>query len=124
MTEHRKHPRFRLLHTTARTATFEAPVLDMSRSGMRIEPPLELGVGTAMEFDVSDSSMLTTASDLLFTGGREGYFHAIDARSGELLWNVGLGGQIVMAPVTFMVDGVQYVSVISGNSLSTFALGD
>jgi hypothetical protein len=27
-----------------------------------------------------------------------------------------------MAPVTYMVDGVQYVSVISGNSLSTFAL--
>ena len=66
--------------------------------------------------------MLTTASDLLFTGGREGYFHGIDAQSGELLWNVNLGGQIVMAPVTFMVDGIQYVSVISGNSLSTFAL--
>ena len=28
--------------------------------------------------------MLTTASDLLFTGGREGYFHAVDARSGDL----------------------------------------
>jgi len=66
--------------------------------------------------------MLTTASDLLFTGGREGYFHGIDAKSGDLLWNVNLGGQIVMAPVTYMVEGVQYVSVISGNSLSTFAL--
>lgn len=74
------------------------------------------------QFDVSDSGMLTTASDLLFTGGREGYVHAIDARNGDLLWHVNLGGQIVMAPVTFMVDGVQYVSVISGNSLSTFAL--
>ena len=76
------------------------------------------------QFDVSDSGMLTTTTDVLFTGGREGYFHAIDAESGELLWNVGLGGQIVMAPVTYMVGGVQYVSVISGNSLSTFALGD
>jgi alcohol dehydrogenase (cytochrome c) len=74
------------------------------------------------QFDVSDSGMLTTASDLLFTGGREGYFHAIDARNGELLWKVNLGGQIVMAPVTFMVDGVQYISVISGNALATFAL--
>ncbi|MCH7817855.1 MAG: PQQ-dependent dehydrogenase, methanol/ethanol family [Proteobacteria bacterium] len=74
------------------------------------------------QFDVSDSGMLTTAADLLFTGGREGYFHAIDARNGELLWHVNLGGQIVMAPVTYMVDGVQYLSVISGNSLSTFAL--
>jgi outer membrane protein assembly factor BamB len=66
--------------------------------------------------------MLTTGSDILFTGGREGYFHAIDARNGDMLWNVNLGGQIVMAPVTFSVDGVQYVSVISGHALSTFAL--
>jgi hypothetical protein len=29
-----------------------------------------------------------------------------------------------MAPVTFMVDGIQYVSIISGNSLFTFALKD
>ena len=74
------------------------------------------------QFDVSDSGMLTTGSDILFTGGREGYFHAIDARNGDMLWNVNLGGQIVMAPVTFSVDGVQYVSVISGHALSTFAL--
>jgi alcohol dehydrogenase (cytochrome c) len=76
------------------------------------------------QFDVSDSGMLTTATDLLFTGGREGYFHAIDARNGELLWKVNLGGQIVMAPVTFMVNGVQYLTVTSGNAMATFALGD
>ena len=74
------------------------------------------------QYDVSDSGMLTTAANLLFTGGREGYFHAIDARTGALLWKVNLGGQIVMAPVTFMVDGVQYISVISGNAMATFAL--
>ena len=76
------------------------------------------------QYDVSDSGMLTTASDLLFTGGREGYFHALDARTGEELWKASLGGQIVMAPVTFMVNGRQYVSVISGNSLLTFGLRD
>jgi alcohol dehydrogenase (cytochrome c) len=68
--------------------------------------------------------MLTTASDLLFTGGREGYFHALDARTGKLLWKTNLGGQIVMAPITFQVDGTQYVSVISGSALFTFALRD
>ena len=36
--------------------------------------------------DVTDSGVLTTATDLLFAGGREGYFFALDARSGELLW--------------------------------------
>ena len=76
------------------------------------------------QFDVSDAGMLTTASDLLFTGGREGHFHALDARTGELLWRASLGGQIVMAPITYMVDGRQYVSVISGHTLVTFGLRD
>ena len=74
------------------------------------------------QYDVSDSGMLTTASDLLFTGGREGHFHAIDARTGKELWKASLGGQIVMAPVTYQVDGKQYVSVISGSVLATFGL--
>jgi hypothetical protein len=39
-----------------------------------------------------------------------------------LLWKVNLGGQIVMAPVTYMVEGVQYLTVISGNAMATFAL--
>jgi outer membrane protein assembly factor BamB len=74
------------------------------------------------QFDVTDAGMLTTATDLLFTGGREGYFTALDARTGTLLWKASLGGQIVMAPVTFQVDGKQYVSVIAGHTLVTFGL--
>ena len=42
--------------------------------------------------DVTDAGMLTTASDLLFSGGREGYFFALDARSGALLWKATVGG--------------------------------
>jgi len=91
---------------------------------MALDPHTGEKVWTFEQFDVSDSGMLTTASDLLFTGGREGHFHAIDARTGALLWKASLGGQIVMAPVTYMVDGVQYVSVISGHALVTFALRD
>ena len=74
------------------------------------------------QFDVSDSGMLTTATDLLFTGGREGHFHALDARTGDLLWKASLGGQIVMAPITYQLGDTQYVAVISGNILATFAL--
>jgi alcohol dehydrogenase (cytochrome c) len=76
------------------------------------------------QFDVTDSGLLTTASDLLFTGGREGYFYALDARTGKVLWKSNLGGQIVMAPITYEVDGKQYVSVIAGHTLVTFALRD
>jgi alcohol dehydrogenase (cytochrome c) len=76
------------------------------------------------QFDVTEAGITTTASDLLFTGGREGYFHALDARNGKLLWRVSLGGQIVMAPVTYQVAGKQYVSVIAGHGLFSFALRD
>ena len=74
------------------------------------------------QYDLTDSGILTTASDLLFTGGREGYFHALDARTGALLWKVSLGGSIVNGPMSYQIDGTQYVSVISGNALFTFAL--
>jgi len=72
--------------------------------------------------DVTDSGILTTGSDLLFTGGREGYFQALDARSGKLLWKANLGAQIVSGPMSYEVDGKQYVSVIAGLSLVTFGL--
>jgi glucose dehydrogenase len=74
--------------------------------------------------DVSDSGILTTASDVLFTGGREGYFQALDARAGTLLWKTNLGGQIVTGPMTYMVDGKQYVATIAGQALAAFALRD
>ncbi len=72
--------------------------------------------------DVTDSGILTTAADLLFTGGREGYFHALDARTGALLWNASLGGQVASGPMTFEVEGKQYVSVAAGHALFTFGL--
>ena len=74
--------------------------------------------------DVISSGVLTTASDLLFAGARSGYFQALNARTGKLLWRASLGGQIVNGPMTYEVDGTQYVAVIAGNSLSTFALRD
>ena len=72
--------------------------------------------------DVTDSGILTTASDVLFTGGREGYFQALDAKRGALLWKTNLGAQIVSGPITYSVDGKQYVATISGLSLCVFAL--
>lgn len=87
-----------------------------------MDPQTAEEVWEYVQYDVSDAGILTTATDLLFTGGREGHFQALDARTGDLLWHVSLGGQIVMAPVIYMVNGIQFVSVISGNSLFTFAL--
>jgi alcohol dehydrogenase (cytochrome c) len=71
---------------------------------------------------VTDSGVLTTATNLVFAGGREGYFYALDGRDGKLLWKSMLGGQISNGPITYAVNGRQYVSVAAGNGLFTFAL--
>lgn len=72
--------------------------------------------------DVNTSGILTTASDLLFVGGREGYFHALDARTGALLWKATVGGETAAAPMTYQVDGKQYIAIAAGHSLFTFGL--
>ncbi len=72
--------------------------------------------------DVTDSGILTTASDLLFVGGREGYFMAMDARNGELLWKAVVGGQVSAGPTSYSVNGKQYVAISAGNSLFVYGL--
>lgn len=72
--------------------------------------------------DVTDAGVLSTASNLVFSGGREGYFFALDARSGELLWRATLGGVVASGPMTYSVNGRQYIAVAAGHSLFAFAL--
>jgi alcohol dehydrogenase (cytochrome c) len=72
--------------------------------------------------DVTDAGILTTASDVLFSGGREGYFFALDARNGSVLWKTAVGGRVTSGPMTYSAGGKQYVAVCAGNSLFTFAL--
>jgi len=72
--------------------------------------------------DVTWAGVMTTASDVLFGGGKEGYFLALDARSGDLLWKIALGGQINSGPMSYAVNGKQYVTVAAGSSLFAFAL--
>jgi len=73
-------------------------------------------------YDVQSSGVLTTATDLLFVGGREGYFQALDAVTGELLWRTVTGGNTLAAPITYEVAGQQYVAIASGHSLFVFGL--
>jgi alcohol dehydrogenase (cytochrome c) len=72
--------------------------------------------------DVTDAGILTTASDLLFSGGREGYFHALDARTGALLWKASVGGSVAAAPITYRIDGKQYVAIAAGHALFVYGL--
>ena len=72
--------------------------------------------------DVTDSGILSTATDLVFAGGREGYFFALDARTGTLLWKSMVGGQVASGPMSYAVNGKQYVAVSAGNNLFVYAL--
>jgi alcohol dehydrogenase (cytochrome c) len=74
--------------------------------------------------DVTDSGILTTGSDLVFTGGREGFFQALDARTGSLLWKTNLGAAITSGPITYRIGNKQYVSVVGGLSLFVFAVDE
>ena len=83
------------------------------------------GLTRKWEFKMNDitwAGVLTTASDVLFSGGKEGYFFALDARTGDLLWKVPLGGQVNSGPMSYSVNGKQYVTVAAGSSLFAFAL--
>ncbi|MCB1890124.1 MAG: PQQ-dependent methanol/ethanol family dehydrogenase [Rhodocyclaceae bacterium] len=58
--------------------------------------------------------VLTTAGGLTFYGTPEGYFKALDAKSGKELWSFQVGTGIVAPPVTWEQDGEQYVAVSAG----------
>jgi outer membrane protein assembly factor BamB len=58
----------------------------------------------------------------VFAGSREGYFFALDARDGSLLWKANVGGNVASGPITYAVNGRQYVAVSAGNSLFAYAL--
>ncbi|QND70796.1 PQQ-dependent dehydrogenase, methanol/ethanol family [Tardiphaga robiniae] len=57
---------------------------------------------------------LTTAGNLVFQGSADGRFIAYNAKTGEKLWETPVGTGVVAAPATYVVDGVQYVSVAVG----------
>jgi alcohol dehydrogenase (cytochrome c) len=74
--------------------------------------------------DYTESGVLTTASDLLFSGGKEGNFFALNARDGALLWRTNLGGTVASGPVTYLANGRQYVVVCADNAMYAFGLPD
>jgi len=61
-------------------------------------------------------SVLTTAGELVFAGDFYRYFRAFDARSGEVLWETPLSAPVTGYPVSYAVEGKQYVAVGVGGS--------
>ena len=60
------------------------------------------------------TAVLTTGGGLAFVGDVDRYFRAHDVRTGDVLWETRLGTSVQGFPVTYVVDGEQYVAVSSG----------
>ncbi|HWP45891.1 MAG TPA: PQQ-binding-like beta-propeller repeat protein [Candidatus Limnocylindrales bacterium] len=68
---------------------------------------------------------LATAGGLVFTGEGNGYFDAFDAKTGEILWRFQAGAGVNAPPISYEVDGTQYIAVAAGgNSIFGYPLGD
>ncbi len=68
------------------------------------------------------SGVLSTAGGLIFYGETGGSFAAVDAKSGATLWHFNTGNQWKASPITYMVDGRQYVAIASGGNIIAFGL--
>jgi alcohol dehydrogenase (cytochrome c) len=65
---------------------------------------------------------LSTAGNLLFSGGPSNDLVALDATTGEALWHAFLSGPITNAPITYELDGRQYVVAASDDTMWGFVL--
>ena len=54
---------------------------------------------------------LSTAEDIVFAGDLDRRFRAFDVRTGEILWETRLGTSVQGHPVSFAIDGKQYIGV-------------
>jgi acido-empty-quinoprotein group A len=71
---------------------------------------------------LAGSGLLSTAGELLFSGDPSGNFVAWDPSSGKPLWHFHLPAAVSNGPITYVLDGRQYLAVGAGDTLYTFAL--
>ncbi len=66
--------------------------------------------------------LLATGGDLVFSGTMEGDFFALNATNGKLLWRIQTGAEIWSNPISYQHEGKQYIAVVAGSTLITFAV--
>jgi PQQ-dependent dehydrogenase (methanol/ethanol family) len=69
-----------------------------------------------------DAGVLGTAGGVLFYGDGDGDFLAVDERNGKTLWRLPLNATMKTSPMTYEVDGEQFVTLAAGSNIMTFAL--
>jgi acido-empty-quinoprotein group A len=73
-------------------------------------------------YGTPSTGLLSTAGRLLFAGDDSQHFMALDPATGRTLWHASVGANIRNGPITYELDGRQYVLVGAGDSLIAFAL--
>jgi alcohol dehydrogenase (cytochrome c) len=68
------------------------------------------------------AGVLSTAGGLVFSGSNEGNFYALDAQTGKPLWEIQTGAPIAANPISFAMEGKQYIVIASGQALFVFGL--
>jgi alcohol dehydrogenase (cytochrome c) len=83
---------------------------------------------TIWDFKIFQGSLtngvLATAGNVVFGAIRDGNLVALDAKSGEPLWHFQTGASVAASPISFGVDGRQFIAVAAGNTVYAFALPD
>jgi len=62
------------------------------------------------------NGILTTAGDIMFIGLPDGYLLGLDVRDGSELWRFQTGAGVHTSPISYMIDGVQYIAVFAGGN--------
>jgi len=101
-------------------------------TGSRDEPGSGLVIGldpktgtAAWKFEMVStptSGLLATAGGLVFGGDAQGYVFALDARTGKVLWRFQAGGTVIAPPISYSLNGRQYIAVAAGQTMVTFGL--
>ncbi len=68
------------------------------------------------------AGVMSTGGNLVFSGSDEGDFYALDAHTGKPLWDFQTGGAISANPISFTVDGHQYIAIAADRVLYLFGL--
>ncbi|HTG04545.1 MAG TPA: PQQ-dependent dehydrogenase, methanol/ethanol family [Bradyrhizobium sp.] len=99
-------------------ATAYVKAIDARTGDVRWQTVLQSG---SDEFVWTVGGVLSTRSGVVFAGYRD-IFHAFDADTGKELWKINLGARVRGSPISFLLNGRQYIAVAAGHSMFVFLL--
>lgn len=88
--------------------------LDPATGDVRWSTPIQIGSHAA--------GVLATAGGVVFAASKEGNFIALDAISGKILWHYQTGASMRSSPMSYAVDGKQFIAIANDSTLLTFSL--